>query len=219
LSWLIDKHSDEIHMQQLALFQTGNMHFALDRNCVRDIRPIPVRLTPAQDRILHRTIEIDGRLMLLIDLAAASSQDPALAHPSKGKIIVLKGSPPLALLADNVNPAMDARADQMDDLPSIFAGAARACFPKVLRLEEQVALVLDAGALAQFEACAAASATQNQAAQNRTASPAASKVGLKAPPIPINTQAIEAIIAEKLQTIISLRVQEAVVRAFRRYTG
>ncbi|MEJ2286544.1 MAG: chemotaxis protein CheW [Desulfobacterales bacterium] len=209
-------------MQQLVLFQTGNMHFALDRNCVRDIRPIPARLTPAQGRTPHHTIEIEGRLLLLIDLAAASSQDTTPAHPSKGKIIVLTGSPPLALLADNVHGAIDAGADQMDDLPSVFAGTARACFPKVLRLEEQVALVLDAAALAEFEACAAASATdrptrQKPAAQNPEASLAASGVRLKAPSQRIDTRAIEAIIAEKLQTIISLRVQEAVVQALRRH--
>jgi chemotaxis signal transduction protein len=211
-------------MQPLVLFRTGNMHFALDRNCIEDIRPIPGTLPQAQGRIQQHTIEIEGRLLLLVDFAAASSHDTAPVHPSNGKIIVLTGSPSLALLADNVDPAIDAGADQMDELPSVFAGTAQACFPKVLRLEEQVALVLDTAALAEFATCAAASAAdrptrQKQATQSRETALAANGVRLNAITQRIDSQAIEAIIAEKLQTIISLRVQEAVVHFIRRHIG
>jgi chemotaxis signal transduction protein len=210
-------------MRQLVLFQTGNMQFALDRNCIKDIRPIPETLTQAQGRIQQHTIEIDGRLLLLIDLAAASSQDTAPAHPSNGKIIVATGSPPLALLADKVNPAIDASADQMDELPLVFAGTAKACFPKVLRLEEQVALVLDASALAEFETSAASAADrptrQKQATRNLETSLVADGVQLNVSAQRIDTLAIEAIIEEKLQKIISLRVKEAVVQILRRHTG
>jgi chemotaxis signal transduction protein len=211
-------------MQLLVLFQRGNMQFALDRNCIKDIRPIPVKFTQAQGRIQQHTIEIEGRLLLLIDLAAASSQDSALAHPSNGKIIVLKGSPSLALLADDINPAIYAGADQMDELPSVFAGTALDCFPKVLRLEEQVALVIDTTALAEFETCAAASMTgsparHKQATQNRGTSLDANGGQLNSITQRIDTQEIEAIIAEKLKTIISLRVQDAVAQALRRHIG
>ena len=185
---------------------------------------MPATLIQAQRRIRQHTIELEGRLLLLIDLAAASGQDTAPVHPSTGKIIVLTGSPPVGLLADNLIPAIDAGADQMDGLPAIFAGPAQACFPKVLRLEEKVALVIDAAALAEFEACAAASATgrstrQYQAAQNREPSFVADGVRLNRTTQRIDTRAIEAVIAEKLETIISLRVQEAVVRALRRHIG
>lgn len=212
-------------MQQLVLFQTRNMQFALDRNCIKDIRPIPVKFTQAQGRIQQQTIEIEGRLLLLIDLSAASSPDSALVHSSNGKIIVLKGSPTLALLADNINPAIYAGADQMDELPSVFAGTALDCFPKVLRLEEQqVALVIDTAALAEFETCAAASMTDRpmrhiQAAQNRGTSLDANGGQLNSVTQRIDTQEIEAIIAEKLKTIISLRVQDAVAQALRRHIG
>ncbi len=211
-------------MQQLVLFQTGNMQFALDRNCIRDIRPIPLTFKQAQGRIQQHTIEIEGRLLLLIDLVAASSQDSDLGHPSNGKIIVLKGSPPLALLADNINPGIYAGADQMDELPSVFAGTALDCFPKVLRLEEQVALVIDTAALAELETSAAASMNNRptrhkQATQNRRISLDASGEQLNSITQRIDTQEIDAIIAEKLETIISLRVQDAVAQALRRHIG
>jgi chemotaxis signal transduction protein len=211
-------------MQQLVLFQTGNMQFALDRNCIKDIRPIPDTLTQTQGRIQQHTIEIDGRLLLLIDFAAASSQKTAPANPSNGKIIVATGSPPLALLADTVNPAIDASPDQMDELPLVFAVTAKACFPKVLRLEEQVALVIDTAALAEFETSAGASAAdrttrQKQATQNPGTSLAANGAQLNASAQRIDTQAIEAIITEKLKKIISLRVKEAVVQILRRHIG
>jgi chemotaxis signal transduction protein len=211
-------------MQQFVLFQTGNMQFALDQNCIKDILLIPVTLIQAQGRIQQHTIELEGRLLSLIDFAAASGQDSAPVQPSTGKIIVLKGAPPLALLADNVIPAVDAGADQMEELPSIFAGTARACFPKVLRLEEQVALVIDTAALAKFETCAAESATgrparQRLSAQNRETSFAADDGHINATTQTIDTRAIEAIIAEQLESIISLRVQKAVVHALRRHIG
>ena len=211
-------------MQPLVLFQTGNMQIALDRNCIEDIRPIPTPLIQGQSRIQRHSIEIGGRHRLLIDLAAASSQNIAPVHPPNGKIIVLTGSPPLALLADNVHPAIDVSADQMDELPSVFTGTAKACFPKVLRLEEQVALILETAALAEVETYAAASATapqarQEEATQRREAAPAAEGAPSNAAPLRIDIQAIEAIIAERLQTIISLHVQEAVVHALQRYMG
>lgn len=183
---------------------------------------MPVTLTKAEGRIQQHAVEIEGRRLILIDLAADSSQDTDPVRPPNGKIIVLTGSPPLALVADSVHPAIDAGADQMDELPSVFAGAAKACFPKVLRLEEQVALVLDPAALAEIETCAAASTTepptrQTQASQSRESSPAVDDGQLNASAPAIDTRAIEDIIAERLQTIISRHVQEAVVHALRRH--
>ena len=99
-------------MQPLVIFQTGNMQFALDRNCIAGIRPIPAILTQARTRILQHIIEIEGRRLLLIDLAAASNQDIEPVHPSNGKMILLTESLPLALLADNVGSTMDAGAGQ-----------------------------------------------------------------------------------------------------------
>jgi chemotaxis signal transduction protein len=211
-------------MQQFVLFQTGNMQFALERNCIRDILPVPETLLQARDRIQQHTIELKRRLLLLIDLAAASAQDSAPVHSSTGKIIVLTGSPPVGLLADNVMPAIDAGEDQLDELPSIFAGPSQACFPKVLRLEEEVALVIDTAALAEFEKCAAVPATgrsarQKLAAQNRKTSFVVDDVQLNTPPQRIDTRSIEVIIAEQLESVISLRVQEAVAHALRRYIG
>ena len=63
------------------------------------------------------------------------------------------------------------------------------------------------------------STRQYQAAQNREPSFVADGVRLNRTTQRIDTRAIEAVIAEKLETIISLRVQEAVVRALRRHIG
>lgn len=207
--------------QQLVLFQTGSMEFALDRNCISHIRSIPEQTRETRDRIQQQTIEHEGRSLLLIDLAADANQDCAVPHPSDAKMIVVKESPPMALLADHVKCNVETNGEQMDELPPVFAGTARACFPKVLRLEDQLALVIAADALAELGIYAdtAPAARQTRPHQNRDKketfkadNPAHSNPSST----PSADKTLENIVGEKLQLVIGRRVRKTVAETMAR---
>jgi chemotaxis signal transduction protein len=135
-------------MQELVLFQTGDMDFAIQQDCIMEIRSL------AKDAILTReclqqVIETGDGLLILIDLASGVAHCTPPVPAADARLILVKGTPPYALLADGMHKTMEADPGQMETLPPVFEDTARACFPKVLRTQEQLALVIDTIALAQ----------------------------------------------------------------------
>lgn len=201
-------------MQQLVLFQTGNMKFALDRNCISRTRPIPERSTDSWGRVRKQTIDDEGRALILIDLAAGSNQDATAPNPSDAQMIMINSSPPIALWADRIKRPLEADGHRMEDLPPVFAGTACACFPKVLCLEDQLALVIDINTLAELECYTDAAPTVERTRQNpnedkRKISRAENPLNLH----PLQARTLEAVVGEKLRQFIEQRVQEMVTKA------
>ena len=142
-------------MPQLAIFQSGNVHFALDRDCIGRIEPITTALKAASQRIGKQTVAHKGHAMLLIDLAVGLGASTAGPHPRSSKMIVIKGRPAVALWADRIHGVATANPEDMDALPPVFAGTARACFPRVVRRPKGLALVVDTRALTDIESSGA----------------------------------------------------------------
>jgi chemotaxis signal transduction protein len=137
-------------MQELVLFQTGDMKLAIDQNDIIEIRPM------ADDCILTRgclqqVIETRDGLLLLIDIASYADHATPPAPSPNARLIHVKGTPPYVLLADDIIKTLQAGQSQMEVLPPVFADTACACFPKVLRTENQLALVVDTIALGELK--------------------------------------------------------------------
>jgi chemotaxis signal transduction protein len=135
-------------MMEMVLFKTGNVLLALDRTCIRHIGSMSVDLGMTKDRRQQQTIDHKGETLSVIDFAASLTCQSPTPPSSDAKVIVLKGSPTLALWADSVKGKMSVNAAQLALLPPVFTGTARVCFPKVLIFKEQLVLVVDAPALA-----------------------------------------------------------------------
>lgn len=146
-------------MKKMVLFQTGNVKFAIELTAIRHLGPKTNAPAAAQGRIQQQTIQYEGRPLKLIDLAAALDQNAGAPLPKEGKMIVVKRAPAKALWADNVQGIFTADEEQMYDLPSVFTGTARTCFPKVLRYKEHLILVTDTDALDNLEQHSGASMT------------------------------------------------------------
>lgn len=207
-------------MRQLVLFQTGNIEFALDRDCISHIRPIPGDSTGDVGRVQQQPIEVEGRDLLLIDLAAASNEDGAATCPTEAEMIVVKESS-LALFADQVKSTLDVKGEHMDELPSVFGGTACACFPKVLHLDDQVALVIDPDALADVETYAAKlrakPKTKRHRAEDEPKAPQPEKAQqMPTASAPVVGDTLEAVVGDKLRDIIARRVEEVVAQTMAR---
>lgn len=197
-------------MPQLAIFQSGNVHFAVERDCIRLIEPITTALKAASGRNRKQTIAHKGQSMLLIDLAVGLGAPAAAPHPRSAKMIVIKGQPAMALWADRIHGVVTAGAEDMDALPLVFAGTARACFPKVLRRKKGLALIVDTGVLARIEASGEDHGLIRQGVREERHAPA-SETGAKRPgeiPVMRADITVENIVDMKLHQFIGQRVKQ-----------
>lgn len=204
-------------MRQLVLFQTGNIEFALDRNYISRIQPMPAASTGAKRRVQQQPVDVEGRERLLIDLAAASNNDKSTSYPPEAEMIIVKASR-LALLADRVKSTLDINGERIDELPPVFGGTARACFPNVLQLNNQMVLVIDPDALASVETYAATVCERSKNMHHCTEDKQATLSSEEIPqPRQLSTNpaakdALEAMVGEKLRELIGRRVQKVVTR-------
>lgn len=134
-------------MLKFVLFQTANVHFAIELNAIRHMGPYKTVPSATQGRVQQQTINYHDRSLKLIDLAAALGQNTDTPYPLDGKVVIAKGAPANALWVDSVKGVFTATAACLQDLPAVFSATVRKCFPKVLRYKEQLFLVADAGEL------------------------------------------------------------------------
>lgn len=197
-------------MPQLILFQTGNMHFALERNAISHIGSPTAGFSSDLCRVLCRTVAHKGRPLALIDLAATLEQDSNRPYPPELKIIMLKTAPSIGLPAEHVHGDLDVDTQQMDVLPPVFTGKARACFQRIVQLDDHFVLVIDAASLPELLPDGWTSAAENKPPalqeEDRTerSHPAKERQG---------TQEIEALIVRKLQDIIGRQVKRLLSQA------
>lgn len=134
-------------MMQLVLFETGKIHFALERKDISQIASPQNGFSSGRCRILSQTVLLKSGSLTLIDLAATANRDSEQPYPPELKIIKLKAVPSLGLLAEQVYGVLDIDTEHMDVLPPVFTGKARTCFPRTVRLDDHLALVIDAATL------------------------------------------------------------------------
>lgn len=201
-------------MHELVLCQTGDIEFALHRDCIDNIQSIPPG-SPQVRRSQQQTVEHEGGPLILIDLASDANHCTLCPPQPDAKMIMLKGAPAYALLADDVKETLEADIAQMDELPPVFAGTARACFPKVLCQEDKLVLVVNTDALADCKIdCDAALDTcreQQHEIEAHLETPTTEKA-LPLPPssTPAISVPLEDKVGEILRKIIEQRVQKKV---------
>ncbi len=137
-------------MPQLVLFHTGNIHFAIERDEISHIESPKDGFAIGLRRVQCQTVMHNGGAMDLIDLTATVNKDSQQSYPPGLKIIMLKSAPSLGLLAEKISGALDVDPQQMDVLPPVFAGKARAYFPRIVRLGDHLGLVIDAATLPEL---------------------------------------------------------------------
>jgi chemotaxis signal transduction protein len=129
-------------MSKLVLFKSGDVLFAIGRAYIAHIAPMTADAMPAWHCSQRATLPFKGEFLPIIDLAAATKSERCASNPSEPKAIVIGATPNLALWADHVNGLLSADIGEEVDLPQIYHGTARECFPTVLRIKNHIALIV-----------------------------------------------------------------------------
>ena len=130
-------------MQKLVLFQVSGRRFGLDMALAKSIEAANLPQAKGSDWRNRGTLVADGVEVPIYDLAA-NMGDETLTHDSRNRKVMLvkvQGRA-LALLVDQVDRAVEVDSDLVEQLPPIFTGPPRDCFPKVLRREDGLILIL-----------------------------------------------------------------------------
>ncbi|MGD8836154.1 MAG: chemotaxis protein CheW [Desulfobacteraceae bacterium] len=201
-------------MLKLVLFQTGDIEFALHRERIDNIQSIPPGSVQIQ-RSQQQTVEYEGGPLILVDLAPGANHCTPSPPEPDAKMIMLKGSPPFALLADDVKESLEVDPAQMDELPPVFAGTARACFPKVLFQGAKLVLIVDTDALANCKIDFDPALETDQERQNdfetHPATPTTERtLPFRPPAVPSASVPLEEKVEEILHKIIEQRVEKKV---------
>lgn len=141
-------------MLELVLFEAGEVKLAIDQKCISHIKPMAADTGTSKTHDRKQTIVHEGKTMAVLNLSGSLNSESETSNSSDSKVIIVKGLPARALWADRVKGLVAVNDDQMADLPAVYKGAARACFSKVLRIEDQLALVVDTTGLFAIEHCA-----------------------------------------------------------------
>jgi hypothetical protein len=145
----------------------------------------------------------NGCPLALIDLAAPPDRESKQPYLPELKIIMLKTTPSIGLLAEQVHGALDVDTQQMDVLPPVLTRKARSCFQRIMRLDDHLVLVIDAASLAQllpdgWQSAVESKPAASQEERNERTHPAKERPGMPE---------IEALIVRKFQDIIGRRVK------------
>ena len=130
-------------MQKLVLFQVSNRRFGLDMSLAKSIEATNLPHAKGSDQGDRGTLEVDGKEVPIYDLSAIMG-DATVTHDSGNRKVMLvkvQGGE-LALLVDRVDRAVEVDRDLVEQLPPIFRGPPRDCFPNVLKRENELILIL-----------------------------------------------------------------------------
>ncbi|MCP4747720.1 MAG: chemotaxis protein CheW [Desulfobacteraceae bacterium] len=134
-------------MEKAIIFQTGNAKFALDTKYVNLIQPIDTLCTTDARWNGYPIANYNGKNLVIIDLAKHLNQGAANLRLPEAKALLTKTSPPLAIIADQIEDILTLEQDQTNELPALFQGKARTFFSFVLRIKGQLAMVLNPQAI------------------------------------------------------------------------
>ncbi len=205
-------------MSKLILFQSGGVQFAIEQTHVTDIQPGSALSSLPLKRQERQSVDYRGRTLKLIDLAASLNHETTPPSSSDAKMFMVNvdsRSSAAALWADKVYGVLDAEAGQLEVLPPVFTGTARAYFPNMLRIKGRLVLVLNTAAVVSGEPGQGAS-IQHQDHKSISKSVQASRP--RRPELSKDSlnliqhlvlKKLEALITQKTQRIVAERIQQA----------
>ena len=144
-------------MQKLVLFQIGNKQFGMDMSLVTDIqqgRPVLAAQPESDD---PDVLIIDGKTIPFYNLPDLFGLNSDTKESTGQKIAMVKDqTQTFAFLVNRVEAMIDADENQIDRLPPVFKGPASDCFPRVLRMEDSLILLMDPKGIGRIKTFATA---------------------------------------------------------------
>jgi len=131
-------------MKELLLFQAGNIQFGLNLPLVKSIQGVNARFAEQAGRS-HKLVQVmDGEELPLYDLPSILRDETPSDDPMSQKVILVEAHEhPIALGVDRVKQVVSVSSDRIYPLPRIFNGLSQNCFPRVLKHEDELILLLN----------------------------------------------------------------------------
>jgi chemotaxis signal transduction protein len=130
-------------MQELLLFQIGAMQLGMDLSYVMNIQGASGIASEQAEKQNRFASMAEGHNVALYNLSAILGVENSAADPENEKLIVVNAQDqPVGLIVERVDRVIKVANDQIEPLSPIFQGPSLSCFPKVLKHEGKLVLLL-----------------------------------------------------------------------------
>lgn len=130
-------------MKELLLFQVGTLQLGMDLSTVRSIQSAPGIASNQVEKHNRFTPLTEDQDVPLYNLSAVLGDENSSANPENEKLIVVNAQDqPVGLIVERVDRVVKVDNDRIEPLSPIFKGPALSCFPRVLRHEDKLVLLL-----------------------------------------------------------------------------
>ena len=130
-------------IKELLLFQVGSMQLGMDLSFVKSIQGEPGIASETVEKHNRFAPMVEGQNISLYNLSAILGNEKSSADPENEKLIVVNAQDwPVGLIVERVDRVIKVDNDRIEPLSPIFHFPALSCFPKVLKHEGKLVLLL-----------------------------------------------------------------------------
>ncbi len=130
-------------MKKMLLFQVGTMPFGIDLPRVKNIQSVKHIADEGADGSNQLTRVLDDKLTSFYDLVSIFEKDTTRRDSENEKMIMVEiGGQSMGMIVSRVDQVVSVDTEKVKPLSPIFKGASMSCFPKVLRHEDTLILLL-----------------------------------------------------------------------------
>jgi purine-binding chemotaxis protein CheW len=135
-------------MKELLLFQVGAMQLGMDLSSVRSIQSAPGIASKPLEKHNRFAPLTEDQDVLLYNLLTILGDENSSANSENEKLIMVNAQDRMVgLIVERVNRVVKMDNDRIEPLSPIFQGPALSCFPRVLKHEDRLVLLLDPQAM------------------------------------------------------------------------
>lgn len=129
---------------ELLFFQAGAMQLGMDLAFVISIQSAPDIASEQVNKHNRFAPMTEDQDIMLYNLSAILENENSSADPDNEKLIVVNTQDrPAGLIVERVHRVVKVDIDRIEPLSPIFRGPALSCFPRVLKHEDSLVLLMD----------------------------------------------------------------------------
>lgn len=110
----------------------------------------PITQVPLAPQAISGLMNLRGEIVIAMDMRRRLSVPDAPPDLARMNIVVRTSDGPLSLVVDQIGDVLQPNADDIEPLPATLRGPVRAFASQIVRLPDQVLLILDAEKIAQL---------------------------------------------------------------------
>jgi chemotaxis signal transduction protein len=130
-------------MKKMLLFQVGTMPYGIDLPRVKSIQSVKHIVDEGAEGSNQLTRVFDDKQALLYDLVSIFEKETACRDSENEKLIMVEAEGhSMGMIVSRVDQVVSVDTDRIKSLPPVFKGASMSCFPKVLKHEDTLILLL-----------------------------------------------------------------------------